>query len=376
MTLSDLGGHTLSNKKFATLLVAGCMAVMTACGGTSTGDNAGTKNEGADVVNTETANVETDKIEYVSDGTDISYPITITHAYGETVITEKPENIVTLGWGNQDVPLALGVIPSGVSMANFGPVNENGLLEWTADKFTELGVENPNVFSDIDGWDYEAISNAEPDVILAAYSGFSEEEYEMLSQIAPVVAYPSTAWSTDWREMTILDATAMGMEAEGRQLVDDIDALIEEKLNEYPDVEGKTAAFAWMSADDLGVFYIYLPTDPRANFLLDLGLKFPESVAEMVEDENAFSITVSSEYANQLSDIDILITYGDESLLEALQADPLFSEIPAVVNGAIVLLDSSSALSASSTPSPLSIPATIDEYLSVLQEAAEKVNEN
>ena len=95
----------------------------------------------------------------------------------------------------------------------------------------------------------------------------------------------------------------------------------------------------------------------------------------MIENESDFSITVSSEYANQLSDIDILITYGDENLLKALQADPLFSEIPAVKNGAVLLLDPTTDLSASSTPSILSIPATLDEYLSLLQEAAVKGNE-
>lgn len=349
-------------KKLATVLLAGCMLLTAACG---------TTNENNQVKDTELSS----EVIGVEDSGDTTYPITITHAFGETIITEKPENIVTLGWGNQDVPLALGVVPVGVSMANFGPVNENGLLAWTAEKFGELGVESPNVFSDVDGWDYEAISNANPDVILAAYSGFSQEEYDMLSQIAPVVAYPTAAWSTDWREMTITNAKAMGMEAEGQKLVEDMDAFIAEKLKEYPDVEGKTAAFAWMSAADLSVFYIYLTTDPRADFLLDLGLKFPASVEAMIENESDFSITVSSEYANQLSDIDILITYGDENLLKALQADPLFSEIPAVKNGAVLLLDPTTDLSASSTPSILSIPATLDEYLSLLQEAAVKGNE-
>ena len=134
----------------------------------------------------------------------VEYPITIQHAYGETVIEEKPESIVAIAWGNPDVPLALGVVPTGVSKANFGPVNEDGLLPWTAAGFEKLGA-SPNVFSDTDGWDYEAISDCAPDVILAAYSGFSEEEYDMLSQIAPTVAYPSVAWSTTWREETIVD---------------------------------------------------------------------------------------------------------------------------------------------------------------------------
>ena len=56
----------------------------------------------------------------------------------------------------------------------------------------------------------------------------------------------------------------------------------------------------------------------------------------------------------------------------ALQADPLLSEISAVKNGAVVLLDSSDDLAASSTPSILSIPYTIDRYLEVLNAVAEK----
>lgn len=32
------------------------------------------------------------------------WPLTIKHAFGETVIESKPERICTLGWGNQDTP--------------------------------------------------------------------------------------------------------------------------------------------------------------------------------------------------------------------------------------------------------------------------------
>ena len=46
---------------------------------------------------------------------EVTYPITIEHAFGETVIESKPERIATIGWENQDTPLALGVAPVGVS---------------------------------------------------------------------------------------------------------------------------------------------------------------------------------------------------------------------------------------------------------------------
>ena len=267
--------------------------------------------------------------------------------------------------------LALGVVPVGVSKANYGKSDENGLLPWTAQKYKELGVEKPVVYDDIDGLDYEAISDSNPDVILAAYSGITQEEYDLLSQIAPVVAYPKNAWQTLWREQITMDATAMGKQAEGEKLVKDLDALIKEKTANYTDLKGKTAVFCYFNPADLGKFYIYLPTDPRAAYLTDLGLSFPESISKLGAD--SFSIEISAENIDVLKDADILVAYGNDDLLKALQSDALLGTVPAVKNGAVALIEDGSVLSASCTPSALSIPATIDEYLEILGAAASKV---
>ncbi len=296
---------------------------------------------------------------------------TLKHALGTIEVVENPENVVAIAWGNPDVPLALGIVPTGVSEANFGPRDKNGLLPWTAEAFEELDAK-PNVFSDTDGWDYEAISDANPDVILAAYSGLTEEDYDRLSEIAPVMAYPNMPWATTWREETIQNAKALNKEKEGQELVDEVDALIAEKLKDYPELEGKSTAFLWLSEDDLGTFYAYTTLDPRANFLNDLGLTTPESIQSLATDTD-FSVTISAENADQLSDVDIIITYGDESLIEALKKDGRYANIPAVQNEAIVLLDNNDKLAAASTPTVLSIPYCIDDYLAALHEAAVKV---
>ncbi len=301
------------------------------------------------------------------------YPITISHYYGETIIEKKPERIVTLGWENQDTPLSLGVAPVGCSASNYGLSTENNLHPWSDKAFAALGVTTPNVFNDTDGFDYEAISDAQPDVILAAYSGMTEEEYQRLSEIAPVVVFQTAAWQTTWREQTLLNAEGMGMAEEGKAKVAEVDALIAEKLAQYPTLSGKNTGFFWINETDLSVFYAYLPTDPRANFLLDLGLQIPQSILDLAQDDTAFSVAISHENANLLDDVDIMIVYGDESLVKVLQADPLMSTIPAVANGAIVLIDAETELAAATTPSILSIPACIDDYLALLNEANEKI---
>lgn len=60
----------------------------------------------------------------------------------------------------------------------------------------------------------------------------------------------------------------------------------------------------------------------------------------MPGDSTDFNITVSRENADQLSDVDMIVAYGDEMLLDALQQDELMSQIPAVKNGAVALIDS------------------------------------
>ena len=50
-------------------------------------------------------------------------------------------------------------------------------------------------------------------------------------------------------------------------------------------------------------------------------------------------------------------------------------KIPAIKRGSVVVIDSNSALAGSATPTVLSISATIDEYLSLIGQAADKVNE-
>ena len=149
---------------------------------------------------------------------------------------------------------------------------------------------------------------------------------------------------------------------------------VEEKLAEYPELAGVKTAFCWINADDLSTFYVYLPTaDPRAAYLLDLGLALPDSVQNLAGNTTDFSVTMSRENADQLSDVDMIVAYGDESLLKAVQADELMSQIPAVKNGAMVLIDSTTALAGAATPSILSIPYEIDEYLDLLSAAQAKI---
>ena len=320
----------------------------------------------------------TDKEDAVSQTTDseettTEYPIVIKHALGETVIEKKPERVATISWANHDVALALGVVPVGFSAANYGVQDDSGMLPWTEAKLKELGEENPNIFQDTDGLDFEAIADSNPDVILAAYSGLTQEEYDTLSQIAPVISYQETPWVTSWRDQVTYNSMAMGMAEEGKQLIADTEKLIADKANEHPEFKGLKAAFAMFTVTDLSKFYLYTPADPRGELLGELGMEYPEGIKSQITDDSSFYIELSAENADALQDTDILIAYGDDNTLAALQADPILGKVPAIQNGNVVVIADNTPLAAAGNPNPLSLQSTIDEYLSLISDVVKKM---
>ncbi len=296
------------------------------------------------------------------------FPVTIAHAYGETVIEQKPERVATVAFGNQDVVLALGVVPVGFSAANYGVQDDSGLLPWTAEKLKELGVTEPNVFQDTDGLDFEAINDSKPDIILAPYSGLSQEDYDLLRQIAPVVPFPESAWTIGWREWITVTAKALGLSAQGDALVAEMEQKISDIVSAHPEFSGKS--FVWISFNekDLSSLHAYSPVDARCAFLSELGFTYPESVSQYIVD-GKYSLSLSAEKADLLYDADFIIGYSSQEAYAAAQADTVLGEIPALKNNAIVGIENGTPLAASLTITPLSFFSNIDAYVEKLADA-------
>ncbi|MGV8938686.1 MAG: iron-siderophore ABC transporter substrate-binding protein [Allorhizobium sp.] len=300
-----------------------------------------------------------------------SYPVVIRHALGTTTIARKPERIATVAWANHEVPLALGIVPVGFARANFGDDDGDGVLPWVSEKLTELGAETPVLFDEGDGIDFEAVAATSPDVILASYSGLSQADYDTLSQIAPVVAYPEAPWSTDWRDMIRLNSAALGLGAKGDALIAGIEAEIAEAVAGHPQLKGKSAMFVThLDTTNLSIVNFYTANDTRVKFFADLGLSSPKSVIEASK-PGQFAAGVSAERVDVFDDVDIIVTYGSQPLLDAVRADPLLSRMPAVRNNAIVMLGRNPRGTAAN-PTPLSISWVLKDYVDILAQAAEK----
>ncbi|MFN3278646.1 MAG: iron-siderophore ABC transporter substrate-binding protein [Paracoccus hibiscisoli] len=301
-----------------------------------------------------------------------AFPLTIDHAFGQTVIPARPERVATVAWANHEVPLALGIVPVGFAAAGFGDEDGDGLLPWVKARLDELGADAPPLFDEGDGIDFEAVAASAPDVILAAYSGLSQADYDTLSQIAPVVAYPDAPWATDWREVITLNAAGLGMASEGAALIAELEAQIADTAAAHPELAGKSAMFiTHLDTTNLSVIRFYSANDTRVKFFADLGLSMPQSVRDATR-PGQYSGETSAELIDSFDDVDIFVSYGGPELRAGLMADPLVAHMPAVAAGALVMLGND-ATGTGANPTPLSIPWVLDDYVGLLAEAARAV---
>lgn len=296
------------------------------------------------------------------------FPITIEHAFGETEIPAAPERVATWGWGSTEAALALGVVPVAMAQQTYG-ANEDGVLPWVADKLDELGEDTPVILTD-DGEapPYEELVEAAPDVILAPYSGITEEQYELLSEIAPTVAYPDEPWTTPWRETVTIVGTALGLADEAQGVLDDLDAELAAQAEAHPELAGKTVAAVW---DVAGTFYVYTPEDSRVEFLSGLGLEDAPAVAELANGDSPFYYTLSYEQLDQLES-DLVISYHDtQEEADAFLASAPIQAIPAVSRGQVAQVVGTELIAAVSPPTALSLTYGLDELVASLSAAAQ-----
>ena len=286
------------------------------------------------------------------------FPVTLTHEYGETVIPAKPQRISTIGWMSQDAVLALGQVPVGIPLQSWGG-DENGVLPWVATAVAELGGELPVRYDDT-AIPFEEILALEPDLILAPYSALTEEEYARLSQIAPTVAWTGAVWSGTWQDITLPVGRALGEEAKAQELVDATDAKLAAIAAAHPEFAGKTFTIGWAdpSKSELGV---YVGTDPRVQMIEDIGFKLSAGAAAFGNE--TFYVPVAYESLDTL-DADILITWqSDQAELDAALANPVFARFGPVASGHFLPMLDRGFVMATSAPSVLSIPWSMEKLV-------------
>lgn len=296
-----------------------------------------------------------------------AFPVTVAHAFGSTTVSKEPTRVATLGWSDQDQAVALGVVPVGSTKITYGG-NAGGSTDFFDAAVEELGGTAPARYDDTDGIPFAEIAKVSPDLILATNSGLTRADYDKLTKIAPVVAYPGKPFLTPWRTSLETVGQALGRTAEAEKVEQETEDAIEAARKKYAGLDGRTFMLTYLSTTDLSTVGIYGSEDTRVAFLRDFGLRDAASVGTVVK-PGEFYGTVSAERSADLAS-DVMLAFTDEGgSLGTFAKHPLIGKIPAFGDGHVYAESDTVLAEALTNPTPLSIPVVIEKVLPRLDAA-------
>ncbi|KAA1174446.1 iron-siderophore ABC transporter substrate-binding protein [Marinobacter salinexigens] len=166
---------------------------------------------------------------------------TVDTAYGPVAIEGSPERVVTLYEGALDAALASGVTPVGAIITRGG----DSVADYIQAKAGDVKIVGTPGETNL-----EAVIALNPDVILAS-SRLSEEQYKLLSQIAPTVVPDFKAYQPDtWIKETRLFAEALNQSENAEKVLmrvqertAEVEKLVAAKI---AGDDRKTALIRWM----------------------------------------------------------------------------------------------------------------------------------
>ena len=291
-----------------------------------------------------------------------TFPATVEHKFGETVVPEEPKRVVTVGVTEQDVLLQLGVVPVGVT--EWYGEQPDATWPWAHDL---LDGAHPEVLKTDDGFEFEKIAALEPDLIVGTNAGMTKKDYELLSAIAPTVT--STDGATDyfspWQDQVLQIARGLGREADGQQLIDDLEADYAAVAAEHPEWADLTATFSQGAPYD-GILYVY-PPGLSTDFLTELGFTMTTGFEDYAPEGSQAEISAENV---GLIDADVIVfATEDEKGFDSLQKFGTIGSLSAVKENRSVYTDGTLA-GAVYFDTPLSRAYVLEKLTPMLEQAA------
>jgi iron complex transport system substrate-binding protein len=262
-----------------------------------------------------------------------AFPVTVEHKFGETTIDAEPERVVSVGYTEHDVLLQLGVVPVGVT--DWYGDQPFATWPWAQEL---LGGAEPEVLSLTDGFEYEKIAALQPDLIIGTNAGMTEKDYGLLSAIAPTVTSVegSTQYFSSWSDQTLQIARAFGREADGQQLIDDVDAAHAQVAAEHPEYAELSAVFSQGGPYD-GILYVY-PEGLSTDFLTDLGFQYLQGLEEYAPEAGS-QAEISAENVDMVEADVVVFATESEEMFDELQGWATIPLLPAVAENRAVYTD-------------------------------------
>lgn len=276
-------------------------------------------------------------------------PLTITHAFGETTIPEPPKRVVSAGFTGQDDLLALGIVPVAVT-AWFGD-QPFGVWPWAQPK---LGNAKPVVLNLDNGIQVKQIAGLKPDLIVATDAGLDQDTYQKLAAIAPTLAQSDgDAFFEPWKDQAKAIGQAVYQSGQITSLINGVDKGFTAVADQHPQFKNKRVVLLQGKAHDDNVVAM---TGWRTEFLTQMGLTIPESIAPLaVDQERAFIPRDKIKSVLGAADLLIWTTESDKDQADLL-ANPDVAELRS--RSVFTTKDQTGAIAYAS---PLSYPLVADQ---------------
>lgn len=252
--------------------------------------------------------------------------VTVTDVRGEVEIPANPKRIVDLS-GNSDILSILGYKVVGTANSDaYDYTKFPSYLEETLSGAKILG------YSMQDTMDVEAVMNLNPDLIVI--STVQEKMYDALSEIAPTVMIQLEAlnWKDDVRAL----GKVFGKEDVANEWIANYEAKAKDAGDKIKAKYGDDTTYLSFLASG-GQFFVFDGAGFGDVLYKDMGLAKPEGMPEQTD----ISLPVVTYEGLAAIKADYIFAIATDEDLAQLEANSIWSNLPAVKNGNVVILESS-----------------------------------
>ena len=263
-----------------------------------------------------------------------AWPRTITHELGETTVDTQPENVVSTSLTLTGTLLAIDApVTASAATSPSGSADENGFFTQWADVAVERGVEvlYPNLELDL-----EAVVAADPDLIVVSTTGADStaDAYDELSDIAPTIALDYSDKS--WQDLAAELGVATGLEDQAAQTVADFEQAVADTKDAITVPEGTTNAVVFNGGGNDTAFA--KPQGSHGLLLSELGFDVvgaDEALDTSESPRTDFAFVSLENTVQALTGETVFLVAGTEETKDALLAEPVLANAPAVTSGAV-----------------------------------------
>jgi iron complex transport system substrate-binding protein len=289
-------------------------------------------------------------------------PMTITHAFGQTVVPAPPKRVVSAGFTEQDDLLAVGVVP--IATTEWFGNQPFAVWPWAQGK---LDGAQPTVLKIYDGIQVDQIAALNPDLIVATNAGVNADTYQQLSAIAPTIPQSGPEpFFEPWKLQAETIGQAVFQADRMRAVIAGVDGRFAAVAKKYPQFAGKKVFLLSGNTFWQDSVIAAIPSW-KTEFLTQMGFVIPDGIAAYGRgDDRAY---LDPNNPAPLDEADVLIWKTESQAdIDSLLAIPGIANLRATRENRNVFTNYEQA-GAIAFCSPLSLPVVADQLPPLLAKA-------